>query len=294
MLPGGEAVLETSLDAFIEAHGKKVAAGRGFTPKGKWRASFETRYRDFACSFQKCPAMLKATKTVNGFVQVETCISAAKQHNDHQEEGVRGLPGQIKGLLSPTKVQMRPKECRAWLRTKHPEVCPGGVIPEKLKAQLTTLHETASKKASQQLMEPGQRGRYGGLVTVLQKLERPYLIEKGRFNAHTSFVLGEALVVEETERVTVAISTENLLLNAYRQSCFGLPSLICVDTTHRLIIEGHCCMLIGTMSPTQNFHTIAYGICSHEDTAAHEHVLHAVREAVNATVADRAAKKMRV
>ena len=53
-------------------------------------------------------------------------------------------------------------------------------------------------------------------------------------------------------------------------------------------------MLIGTMSPTQNFHTIAYGICSHEDTAAHEHVLHAVREAVNATVADRAAKKMRV
>ena len=27
MLPGGEAVLETSLDAFIEAHGKKVAAG---------------------------------------------------------------------------------------------------------------------------------------------------------------------------------------------------------------------------------------------------------------------------
>ena len=27
MLPGGEAVLETSLDAFIEAHGRKVAAG---------------------------------------------------------------------------------------------------------------------------------------------------------------------------------------------------------------------------------------------------------------------------
>ena len=53
-------------------------------------------------------------------------------------------------------------------------------------------------------------------------------------------------------------------------------------------------MLIGTMSPTQNFHTIAYGICSHEDTAAHEYVLHAVREAVNATVADRAAKQMRV
>ena len=53
-------------------------------------------------------------------------------------------------------------------------------------------------------------------------------------------------------------------------------------------------MLIGTMSPTQKFHTIAYGICSHEDTEAHEYVLQAVRKAVNATVADRAAKKMRI
>ena len=58
--------------------------------------------------------------------------------------------------------------------------------------------------------------RYGGLVTVLQKLKRSYLIEKGCFNQHKTFVLGEALVAEETERVTVAISTENLLLNAYR------------------------------------------------------------------------------
>ena len=69
---------------------------------------------------------------------------------------MRALPGQIKGLLSPTKVKMRPKQLRAWVRTYHPEICLDGVIPEKLKAQLTTLHETASKKSSQQLMEPGQ------------------------------------------------------------------------------------------------------------------------------------------
>ena len=79
---------------------------------------------------------------------------------------MRGIPGQIKGLLSPTKVEMRPKKLRAWVRKYHPEVCLDGVIPEKLKAQLTTLHETASKKKSRKLMEPGQRGRRPHPVTL--------------------------------------------------------------------------------------------------------------------------------
>ena len=79
-----------------------------------------------------------------------------------------------------------------------------------------------------------------------------------------------------------------------RQSKFGIPSLVCVDTTHRLIIESHCVMLIGTMSPTQNFHTIAYAVCSHEDISAHVYVLRQVRDAVNALVAERASKKQRV
>ena len=79
---------------------------------------------------------------------------------------MRGLPGHIKGLLSPTKLEMPPKKLRAWVRRYHPEVCTDGVIPEKLKAQLTTLHETASKKKSRKLMEPGQRGRRPHPVTL--------------------------------------------------------------------------------------------------------------------------------
>ena len=79
---------------------------------------------------------------------------------------MRGLSGHIKGLLSSTKVKTRPKQLRAWVRTYHPEICLDGVISEKLKAQLTTLHETASKKSSQQLMEPGQRGRRATLLST--------------------------------------------------------------------------------------------------------------------------------
>jgi hypothetical protein len=103
------------------------------------------------------------------------------------------------------------------------------------------------------------------------------------------------LVVPETGRVTYAISTENLLLNAYRQTRFGVPPLLQVDTTHRLMIESQfCCMLIGTTSVTQHFHIIAYGVCSSEDIGAHEYVFRQVFRAVDAVVADRAEKRQRV
>ena len=64
-------------------------------------------------------------------------------------------------------------------------------------------------------------------------------------------------------------------------------TFICVDTTHRLIVEGHNCMLFGTTGPDQRFHAIAYGICAHEDEAAHHKVAAAIKLEVEALVAQR-------
>ena len=114
------------------------------------------------------------------------------------------------------------------------------------------------------------------------------------YNEHASYLLGEPLVVPESNRVTFAVSSDNLLLNAYRQTQFGLPSYLAVDTTHRLVSEGHCIMPVGTMSATQHFHKIAYGVCSHEDIEAHEYVLRQVRDAVNEVVARYHHEKKRV
>jgi hypothetical protein len=114
------------------------------------------------------------------------------------------------------------------------------------------------------------------------------------FNEHTIYLLAEPIVVPEENLVTIALSSENLLLNAYRQADFGLPSYLCVDATHRLVKEGHCNIVVGTMSVTQHFHVIGYGICSHEDVRAHEHVLRAIRDSVNKVVADRQASGQRI
>jgi hypothetical protein len=48
------------------------------------------------------------------------------------------------------------------------------------------------------------------------------------------------------------------------------------------------------MSPTQHFHTIAYGVCSAEDVGAHKYVLRQVVKAVNAVVKDRADRQVRI
>ena len=53
----------------------------------------------------------------------------------------------------------------------------------------------------------------------------------------------------------------------------------------------HSAMLVGTVSPTQHFHTIGYGICSKEDKGAHTYVLQQIKDAVEAVVARRAAAK---
>ena len=53
-------------------------------------------------------------------------------------------------------------------------------------------------------------------------------------------------------------------------------------------------VLIETMSPTQHFHTISYGICAHEDMRAHKYVLKQVIDAVNKVVHERAVAKQGV
>ena len=62
---------------------------------------------------------------------------------------------------------------------------------------------------------------------------------------------------------------------------------LCIDTTYRIIVEGHGLMLIGTMSVNQNFHTIAYAIVSKEDEVAHTLVLATLKKGVESLFNER-------
>ena len=48
-------------------------------------------------------------------------------------------------------------------------------------------------------------------------------------------------------------------------ACDGVAGVGAEEDAHRLVVEGHCCMLVGTMSPTQHFHIIGAERAAEED-----------------------------
>ena len=299
---------EPELDKVVADYGDRYCAGRGVTPSGSWRGKFPL-VKLWRCLYHRCPFELRAERSEEGpvcSIVLKASYGVGYSHNAHRErdEPTISVPGEIRALLQPHHLAMPPKKLRACLRKV---TLPDGFKVEtlldsrndprsaRLRAGLERLHKRHLEQKRRSMMTEGAGDSFGGLSSILQKLERSYLESSGIFSEHSVFLLGEPLVVPETGRVTFAVSTENLLLNAYRQSCFGLPPLLAVDTTHRLMTASqYCCMLIGTSSATQHFHIIAYGICSHEDSEAHAYVFRQVFAAVDQVVADRARTGTRV
>ena len=149
------------------------------------------------------------------------------------------------------------------------------------------------KKAEQTQLVPAEAsGSFGGVQIFVDTHSKAALTAAGKLKLHTTYVCGEPLIDSESQTIAIAFSTRNLLLNAYRQQCFGLPSIIQVDTTYRLVLEGHCNMLFGTQHhSTRMFHIIGYGICSKEDETAHAHVMKCLAQEVEMLVAEHRVKQ---
>ena len=62
-----------------------------------------------------------------------------------------------------------------------------------------------------------------------------------------------------------------------------MTPFIMIDSTYRLIIEGHGCMPVGTVSVDQKFHIIAYAVTDSEDKGAHYQVIDTIYNAICVT-----------
>lgn len=145
----------------------------------------------------------------------------------------------------------------------------------------------------------GFRNTLGGLNTFVEENTKAALLRKHgeKFSEHDVYVLDQYVVEENAERgclVRVCISSDNLLLNAYRQAMSGLPALLCLDTTHRLVVQGYPVFPIGTTDIAQRFHIIAYMVATNERAEDYGAALTAVKAAVEAVVAEYAHNKWRV
>jgi len=118
------------------------------------------------------------------------------------------------------------------------------------------------------------------------------------FNEHTPYVFGQVVIksagTKKTKDVYFTISTENQLLNAYRQASTSQVAFWEVDITYLLTTEGLATMPIGTVDLSQTYHHIAHGICLHEGTKDHVIAPQNVKDEVESVVAKYAAAGRRV
>ena len=78
------------------------------------------------------------------------------------------------------------------------------------------------------------------------------------------FLLGIDCHPDDDSLAGAALSTENLLLNAYRQRFWGNPIFLAADASYRLTQEGNGVFPVITTNLAQQTKAIAYGVTSHE------------------------------
>ena len=84
--------------------------------------------------------------------------------------------------------------------------------------------------------------------------------------------------------LTAIFSTENLLLNGYRQRFWGQPIFIAADAAYRVNKEGNGVFLVATTNLAQETKTIAYAVLESEKENWQEFILETVKHEIEAII----------
>ena len=97
-------------------------------------------------------------------------------------------------------------------------------------------------------------------------------------------------VNSDTQEVRYLMASDFMLLNAHNISESGLPTTLMVDSTHRLISQGHAVFIVGCTDLSHAFHQICYGVTSSKTQSYHEIMLRDVKSAIEVAVNRRLAE----
>jgi hypothetical protein len=92
--------------------------------------------------------------------------------------------------------------------------------------------------------------------------------------------------------MVAVFSTENLLLNAYRQRFWGFPVFFSADASYRYTKEGMALYPIMTTNIAQQSKIIAYGLVTNENEMAQRIIFRAVKAEVERIVKERKLHKI--
>ena len=294
-IPGGYFVDEATKDMLLKQYTSTFIGSVAHLKPGPWKPNqagqfakavggVSYRRRVLTCPFARqagCTVHVRESQTSSGEWVLEECGGPHTDHSLVVQAPARGAPLALKAVaLSPSKMQLPAAKALEAVRDSI------GVVYEDEQRQLTRARHRHKKKAETAIIPAEARGRFAGVHHFCQAFTKAAIQD---FGIHSVYIIGEPKIDAATQTINIAMSSENLLLNVYRQEQTGLPCILQVDTTLRLVLEGHNCMLFGLVDPAQKFHTIGYGFCSEEDTAAHHHIITNLKAEVERVVAQRIA-----
>lgn len=179
-----------------------------------------------------CPWRAELIKTTGasatGYIRIGN--EAHTAHDITSRE--RGVAGQLRVMVqSPSAFRKRPGQFIAMLRQK------GATMTRAMTRQFTRWFSRQKKKAYTTHLQRGEENTYGAVALTFDLFKRDKYGD--RFNRHSVYLCGDTYIVDGEETFVAAVlSTENLLLNAYRQCCYGQDVSIFIDTSFRYMYEG--------------------------------------------------------
>ena len=240
--------------ARVELGGSANWSGATWKPPVGWNKQ-GLRRKIYRCPFRgaanaSCTAELRVTEDEQGKWTLERKRTVHANHAISNK--TRGLSKAIIcAATSPTKVGLRQVRVIKNVREQF------GALSDKERTQCMRVLKYDKLKKRQAVVPHELRKTFGGFVHWAKSRTRDALMQKKEFGVHTVYVCGESEIDSTTQTVNMAYSTENLLLNAYRQEQHGISSIVQIDCTHRLMLEGHACMLFGTVDAAQHFHPVS-------------------------------------
>mmetsp|Transcript_4743 Transcript_4743/g.13969 ORF Transcript_4743/g.13969 Transcript_4743/m.13969 type:complete len:254 (+) Transcript_4743:882-1643(+) len=228
---------------------------------------------------------------------------------------VRGSPQSVKNLLTPNeRMNFTKRDACGYLREK------GCVLTAADQKAVGSFLKRVKKVLND---VPGDAANtYAGIEMYARSNTKEKLVEDDVWSQHAPYTIlfevdappnktvwfdlnarniaarrqkqadGTCDDAEEGCRILVVFSTENLLLNAYRQQICGMPCLMCVDFTHRLTFEGFNMCMIGTISPSQHYKCIGFAVTSDESETTHVKIFRALRHEIESIVLSRLTRQL--
>jgi len=156
------------------------------------------------------------------------------------------------------------------------------------KQRLALTRTKLQLPATRPLTDMGGLRTFGGIRSRVEPIMLRNLLKTPAFGTYTAFVIGEPIIDAVNGRITISLSSEELLCNAYRNEAGGQRPWFSIDCTFRLSENVDIgCMLIGTGDLGQKGAVIGIAITNHEDQAAHVCALQDIKLAAEAVVQSR-------